>query len=98
MAMWPGLRQITGVDIAFKTFKMMQEFIEPYITDHQKSLDPDNIRDFVDLMLVEVQNTDDPNSSFHGKTGNCLKLERKNDFIVLGLVSHSHVRSFYLGM
>jgi hypothetical protein len=30
MAMWPGLRQITGVDIAFKTFKMMQEFIEPY--------------------------------------------------------------------
>lgn len=69
MAKWPGLRKITGVDRAFRTFNAMQDFIEPYIIEHKKTLDEDNIRDFVDLMLLEIQNTTDPDSSFFGDTG-----------------------------
>jgi len=69
MATWPGLRQLTGIDKGFKTAKAMSDFIEPYITEHLKTLDTDNIRDFVDLMLVEIQNTTNEESSFYGETG-----------------------------
>jgi hypothetical protein len=69
MAKWPGLRQLIGVENAFATFKATQEFIEPYITEHKRTLDPDNVRDFVDLMLIEIQNTTDKESSFYGETG-----------------------------
>ena len=69
MAKWPILRTITGMDKAFQTNKELQEFIEPYINKHQQTLDPDNIRDFVDLMLLEIQNTTNTDSSFYGKTG-----------------------------
>jgi hypothetical protein len=85
MATWPGLKQITGVDQAFKTFKAMTDFIEPYITEHQQTLDPDNIRDFVDLMLLEIQNTTNPDSSFHGQIGEMMILSFKkvedNEFV-----------------
>ena len=57
------------MDKAFQTNKELQEFIEPYINKHQQTLDPDNIRDFVDLMLLEIQNTTNTDSSFYGKTG-----------------------------
>ena len=69
MAKLPGVRHLSGVDLAFKTFKATQEFIEPYITEHKHTLDPENIRDFVDLMLLEIQNTTDKDSSFFGTTG-----------------------------
>ena len=70
MAKWPGIRTLTGFDAAQKTFRMVTEdFIEPYILEHKQSLDPDNIRDFVDLMLCEIENTTNPESSFHGETG-----------------------------
>ncbi len=80
MATWPGLKQITGVDQAFKTFKAMTDFIEPYITEHQQTLDPDNIRDFVDLMLLEIQNTTNPDSSFHGQIGEMMILLLKKSW------------------
>ena len=70
MAKWPVLSRITGVEKAFKTLRAMSDYIEPYIIEHQKTLDPDNIRDFVDLMLLEIQNTTNQDSSFYGKTGN----------------------------
>ncbi len=69
MATWPGLKQISGVDQLFKTFKAMSDFIEIYIAEHQQTLDPNNTRDFVDLMLLEIQNTTNPDSSFHGQIG-----------------------------
>ena len=52
MGKWPVLRDLTGVDTALKTFKATQEFIEPYITEHKRTLDPENIRDFVDLVTI----------------------------------------------
>ena len=40
--------------------------IRPYILEHKRTLDKDNIRDFVDLVLAEIDKTQDPNSGFHG--------------------------------
>jgi len=87
MAKWPCLRKITGIDQLFKTCAAMTDFIEPYINEHQRTLDADNIRDFVDLMLLEIQNTTNLDSSFFGKTGEiispkynvlCFKLKSYN--------------------
>ncbi len=76
MAKWPGIRSLTGFDAAQKTFKMVTEdFIEHYILEHKQTLDPDNIRDFVDLMLCEIENTANPESSFHGEKGKYLAIE-----------------------
>jgi cytochrome P450 family 2 subfamily U polypeptide 1 len=80
MAKLPGLRHITGIDLAFKTFKATEEFIEPYITEHKRTLDPENIRDFVDLMLIEIQNTSDKDSSFYGSTGKNLLKQLHNSY------------------
>lgn len=69
MATWPGLSYIFGFDQGKKIFTMVYEFIKTYVDDHKKSLDVENIRDFTDLMLVEIDKTKDENSSFFGKTG-----------------------------
>ena len=69
MAEWPILRQLTGFQLVHDSFWNTGDYIEPYIKEHQRSLDANNIRDFVDLALVEIQNTTDSMSSFYGKTG-----------------------------
>ena len=43
--------------------------IAPYISEHKRTLDKDNIRDFVDLALVEIDNTTDPESGFFDEKG-----------------------------
>ncbi len=80
MAKWPGIRTVTGFDASWKTFKLTTEdFIEPYIQEHKQTLDKDNIRDFVDLMLCEIENTENPESSFHGEKGMSFAIENWND-------------------
>lgn len=69
MALWPGLKKLTGFDKNEKVFQGIAQFVEPYLTQHIKEVDHENIRDFMDLMIVEVQNTSDPNSSFYGEAG-----------------------------
>ena len=69
LAKLPILRNLTSMEKNFKTLGATQEFIEPYITEHKRTLDPENIRDFVDLMLLEIQKTTDKDSSFFGTTG-----------------------------
>jgi hypothetical protein len=69
MAKWPILRNFFGFDQSNKTFQAVQEMVKPYITEHKRTLDPDNIRDFMDLVLVEIENTEDPESGFYGEKG-----------------------------
>ena len=45
-------------------------FLRPsYALEHKKDVDPENVRDFMDLCILELQRTKDPRSSFYGKTG-----------------------------
>ena len=46
--------------------------IGPYISEHKRTLDKDNIRDFVDLALVEIDDTTDPESGFFDEKGSKL--------------------------
>lgn len=70
MMTWPILRDITGYSRAAEVFGNVADFVQGYVDDHKKTMDPDNARDFTDLMLMEIQNTTDKNSSFYGKMGN----------------------------
>jgi len=90
MAKWPCLRKITGIDQLFKTCAAMTDFIEPYINEHQRTLDADNVRDFVDLMLLEIQNTTNLDSSFFGKTGEIIS--PKYNVLCFKLKSYNFIR------
>ena len=45
------------------------DLMEENIIKHQETLDPNEPRDFTDLMLIEIENTQDQNSSMFGQFG-----------------------------
>ena len=48
----------------------LTEFVQPYIAEHQSSLNPDNTRDFLDAYLVEcMKQESNVNSNFNGERG-----------------------------
>ena len=63
----------------------MDKLIEAEIDNHERSFDPDNLRDFVDAYLLKIRQTTDPNSSFYGDLG---KLNMRNsmfDIFIAGM-------------
>nr|AKH03514.1 cytochrome P450 3075C1 [Paracyclopina nana] len=69
MAKWPILDKLSGFYYGKQTFDEIVKLLSPYIEEHKRTIDPDNPRDFTDVMLLEIQNSQDPTSSFYGKTG-----------------------------
>ena len=45
------------------------DLMEENIIKHQETLDPNEPRDFIDMMLIEIENTRDPTSSMFGQFG-----------------------------
>ena len=84
LAKLPILRDFLGTETVEKAFSASSEFIEPYIVEHSRTLDPENVRDFLDLMLLEVKNTNDEGSCFFGKKGlhPSLSLQKSYDRLV----------------
>jgi cytochrome P450 len=89
MALWPGLKTFTGMNYVETAFNSITEFILPYVKDHKESLDDDNIRDFMDLMLLEVKNCKDVNSSFHGYRGEAALINNMIDLFIAGMETTS---------
>lgn len=50
-------------------FSNIKQLVKPYIDEHQKSVDVDNPRDFMDVYLTEVSRTSDSKSSFYKERG-----------------------------
>jgi hypothetical protein len=69
MAKLPILRNFLDYDAIEKAITATNAFIRPYIEEHEKTLDPENIRDFMDLMILEIKKTEDKSSSFFGRKG-----------------------------
>lgn len=55
------------IEVSNDLIKLMKEQIK----EHQDTLDPNDPRDFIDKVLIEIQNTVNPESSFYGDTGIC---------------------------
>ncbi len=63
--------------------------MEPYIGSHQKSLDPENIRDFLDTMLIETKNCTNPDSCFGPKLGFSTIVNSMMDLFMAGMETTS---------
>jgi len=57
MAKWPILNKISGFSIMHQTFSEAFPVLTPFFEEHKRTFDPENIRDFLDLMLLEHQST-----------------------------------------
>ena len=87
MGAWPVISYFTGFKQAQATFVGIFDLISPYIEEHERTLDPDNIRDFLDLMLVEQKKTTDPGSCFNGNLGKTTILNAMIDLFIAGMES-----------
>lgn len=96
MGKWPILRHFTAFDFAQKQFRKMHDFVEPYIKEHQRTFDQDNIRDFIDVWLLEVQRTTDPRSCFYGQLGIDGLIATAVDFFLAGMDTTSN--TLYWGL
>ena len=85
----PILRTISKFDLAKSTTQGMIDIIEPYVQSHRDSLDPENIRDFLDTMLIETENCSDPTSCFGPKIGNATIINSMMDLFIAGMETTS---------
>jgi cytochrome P450 len=83
MAKLPILSKLTGYDLLIDTFKPLVQLMQPYVEDHRRTIDPDHVRDFLDLMLLEQQKAD-PSSCFNGKLGSVMIINAMIDMFFAG--------------
>jgi len=63
--MFPNL---SGWNYLVETVAPRRQLVRKAIEEHQRTVQYDgHPRDFIDTYLQNIENTDDPNSSFHGE-------------------------------
>ena len=65
----PPLRWFLKRQEHVETYKFLLDMMRTSIEEHEQSLDTDSPRDFIDVVLKEIQETLDPSSNFYGETG-----------------------------
>ena len=80
----PTFRNITGMQFAMDCFDQLENFILPIIKEHRQTFEPENIRDFLDLMIQQNNESIDPKSAFFGKTGEASILQSYVDLFLSG--------------
>ena len=85
----PGLKTLSGFEELQSIMTEINALIKPHLVSHKKTLDPDNIRDFMDLYLTEIQNTTDPKSTMYGKKGEANLINAFVDLFLGGIETTS---------
>ncbi len=65
----PLLRKISKFDFTKKVWTGITDIIMNYVEAHQKTLNPENAKDFLDVMLIETKTSSNPESCFSPKLG-----------------------------
>ena len=63
------MRTLAKYDLAKRTSQGILSVVDPLIEAHQQTLDLNNARDFLDVMLTEIESCQDPRSPFDPKIG-----------------------------
>ena len=63
------MRTLAKYDLAMRTSQGILSVVDPLIEAHQQTLDLNNARDFLDVMLTEIESCQDPRSPFDPKIG-----------------------------
>ena len=66
MAKWPYLDSLSGFKLTKDAIDSIVNLITPYIEEHEKTLDANNVRDFLDVMLLEKRNEENNSGSCFG--------------------------------
>ena len=56
-------------DVIVKILGDIIDLMQESIDKHRETFDANAPRDFIDMMLIEIENTEDKNSSFYGQAG-----------------------------
>ena len=89
MSKWPILDKISGFADLNKIVQHMAPRFNAHFDEHQRTLDPDSCRDFLDLMLVEHQNASGPENPFYGTLGKFTILNAMIDLFFAGMETTS---------
>ena len=57
----PIMKDLNGFDSFRKCMDAMDDLIKPYIEQHKKTFDPNDLRDFIDVYIAEMKATKNPN-------------------------------------
>jgi cytochrome P450 len=69
IAKLPFFRSISGFQSSVDAVKSFLDLIGPYIDNHKRTLDPNNVRDLLDVILLELENNKNPESCFGKRLG-----------------------------
>ena len=84
MLLLPGIKELSGFSQLESIMNELNGLIKPLIKSHKKTLDPENIRDFMDLYLTEIQSTTDPKSTMYGQKGEANLINALVDLFLAG--------------
>ena len=65
----PGAGYLFQWDVAHKVLTDVSDMMEENILKHKDTLDVNEPRDYIDMMLIEIESTKDSSSSFYGQKG-----------------------------
>jgi cytochrome P450 len=85
MAKWPILNKLSGFACFNQLIEEASSIFYSSMDEHERTLDPENCRDFLDLMLVEHQNASGPESPFYGTLGRYTILNSMMDLFFAGM-------------
>ena len=85
----PLVQRIVGLHLWRDALKNLTNIIEARADEHTGTIDPDNIRDMMDLFLNEIENTTDKDSSFLKDRGYYAMVNNFIDLFVAGMETTS---------
>ena len=85
----PLVQRIVGLHLWRDALKNLTNIIEARADEHTGTIDPDNIRDMMDLFLNEIRNTTDEDSSFFKDRGYYAMVNNFIDLFVAGMETTS---------
>ena len=92
MLRWPIINRLFGLNQEkdIQILNKMTVLVEKYVEEHKSTLDEDNIRDFLDAYLVEIQKHEtDTESSFYQERGHYMLLNLMIDLLIAGMETTS---------
>ena len=89
MSRWPILDNLSGFRLTKDALGSVLELVNPYIEEHEKSLDTKNVRDFLDVLLCEQKTGQEGISSLTGRLGSFTIVNSLIDLFVAGMETTS---------
>ena len=89
MLKWKILYPLTRRDLQLEVFGRVAKMIQQCVQAHKESFDSENIKDFVDLMIKEIEGTGNPKSSFYKDRGYSFLINDLIDLFVAGMETTS---------